>query len=110
MTRATPPASYMSDAAYRPPGRMSAMSGVRSTTPAKSSSVSGIPNSDAIAGRWSAALVLPPVADTEAMAFSRDACGDDVRRADVVVDEGHDELAGPACGLVLLRVPRPGCH
>jgi hypothetical protein len=32
MTRATPPASYMSEAAYRPPGRMSAMRGVRSTT------------------------------------------------------------------------------
>ncbi len=50
---------------------MSAMSGVRSTTAAKSSSVNGIPNSAAIAGRWSAAFVLPPVADTDATAFSR---------------------------------------
>ena len=70
MTRPTPPALYMSAAAYRPPGRMSAISGVRSATSVNSSSVSVIPNSAAIAGRWSAALVLPPVADTDAIAFS----------------------------------------
>ncbi len=49
---------------------MSAMSGVRSATSVNSSRVSVIPNSAAIAGRWSAALVLPPVADTDAIAFS----------------------------------------
>ena len=70
MTRPTPPASYMSAAAYRPPGRMSAMSGVRSATAVNSSRVSVIPNSAAMAGRWSAALVLPPVAETDAIAFS----------------------------------------
>ena len=70
ITIATPPAAYMSAARYRPPGRMSAMSGVRSATSEKSSSVRAIPKSAAIAGRWSAALVLPPVADTDAIAFS----------------------------------------
>ena len=104
MTRATPPASYMSEAAYRPPGRMSAISGVRSTTAAKSSSVSGMPKSAAIAGMWRAALVLPPVADTDAMAFSSDCLVTMCDGPDVVVDEGHHELAGPARGLVLLRV------
>ena len=104
MTRATPPASYMSAAAYRPPGRMSAISGVRSTTAAKSSSVSGMPNSAAIAGRWRAALVLPPVADDGRDRVLERVAGDDVRRPDVVVDERHDQLAGPARRLVLLRV------
>ena len=60
----------MSEAADRPPGRMSASSGVRSMTAAKSDSGSDRPKSAAIAGRWSAALVLPPVADTDATAFS----------------------------------------
>ena len=110
MTRPTPPASYMSAAAYRPPGRMSAISGVRSATAVNSSSVSFMPNSAAIAGRWRAALVLPPVAETDAIAFSSGVPGDEVRRADVVVDEGHHELAGargrprPSSG------PRPGCR
>ena len=70
ITRPTPPASYMSVAVKRPPGCMSATIGVRSAISPNSSISSGIPNSWAMARRWRTALVEPPVAATEAMAFS----------------------------------------
>ena len=51
---------------------MSAMSGVRSAVSPNSSIESGMPNSCAIAGRWSTAFVEPPVAATDAIALSND--------------------------------------
>ncbi len=71
MTRATPPASWMSDAVNRPPGCMSATTGVRSATRPNSSMSSGIPNSWAIASMCRTPLVEPPVAAIEAIPFSR---------------------------------------
>ncbi len=71
-TSATPPAAYMSFACQRPQGFMSAMIGVRAEMRSKSSIVKSIPKSRAIATRWSTALVEPPVAATDATAFSND--------------------------------------
>ena len=48
---------------------------------------SGIPNSWAIASRWRTPFVEPPVAATEAIAFSSASRVTIVRRADVVADE-----------------------
>ena len=65
-----PPISCTSLAVKRPPGRRSAISGVRSNTSATSSMSKAMPASCAIAGICSAALVEPPVAATIAQAFS----------------------------------------
>ena len=65
-----PPARSTSTATYLPPGLRSAINGVRSLTVSKSSIVSGTPASRAIARRCRTALVEPPVAATQAMAFS----------------------------------------
>ena len=65
---------------------------------------SGIPNSWAIASRWRTPFVEPPVAATDAIAFSSAALRDDVRRPDVGADEVHDDLAAPAGGRVLGRI------
>ena len=65
-----PPASYMSVATKRPPGLRLATIGVRSATRSKSSSVKSMPSSRAIAIRCSTPFVEPPVAATQAAAFS----------------------------------------
>ncbi len=65
-----PPARSRSAARYWPPGRRSAMSGVRSLTVSKSSMVSGTLASRASASRCRTAFVEPPVAATPAIAFS----------------------------------------
>ena len=62
----------MSFACQRPHGFMSAMIGVRAEIRSKSSIVKSIPKSRAIATRWSTPFVEPPVAATEATAFSND--------------------------------------
>ena len=62
----------MSFACQRPHGFMSAMIGVRAEMRSKSSIVKSIPKSRAIATRCSTAFVEPPVAATEATAFSND--------------------------------------
>ena len=51
---------------------MSATIGVRAETRSKSSIVKSIPKSRAIATRWRTAFVEPPVAATDATAFSND--------------------------------------
>ena len=56
----------------RPHGFMSATIGVCAEIRSKSSIVNSIPKSRAIATRWSTAFVDPPVAATEATAFSND--------------------------------------
>ena len=65
-----PPASYMSVATNRPPGLRLATIGVRAATRSKSSSVNSMPSSRAIAIRCSTPFVEPPVAATQAAAFS----------------------------------------
>ena len=62
----------MSFACQRPHGFMSAMIGVRAEIRSKSSIVKSMPKSRAIATRWSTAFVEPPVAATDATAFSKD--------------------------------------
>ncbi len=71
-TSATPPAVYMSLACQRPHGFMSAMIGVDAEIRSKSSIVKSMPKSRAIATRWRTPFVEPPVAATEATAFSND--------------------------------------
>ena len=71
MIRATPPALWMSSATKRPPGTRSARIGVRSAISPNSSMVKGTPKLRAIARRCSRPLVDPPVAATDATAFSR---------------------------------------
>ena len=79
----------------RPPGFMSAISGVRFATRAKSSSVKRMPASCAIAGMCSAALVEPPVAATAAQAFSRLFLRDQLaRQRAAVLQQSHDGRAG----------------
>ena len=51
---------------------MSATIGVRAEIRSKSSIVNSIPKSRAMATRWRTAFVEPPVAATEATAFSND--------------------------------------
>ena len=69
-TRPMPPASYMSVATNSPPGLRLATIGVRAATRSKSSSVNSMPSSRAIAIRCSTPFVEPPVAATQAAAFS----------------------------------------
>ena len=69
-TRRVPPAACRSVATKRPPGFRSARTGTRALTRSKSSRSSGTPASRAIATRCRTALVDPPVAATDAMAFS----------------------------------------
>ena len=109
MTSPTPPASYMSAAAYRPPGPhvgdqrrpvrdlAELVERQRDAELARRSPAGG-------ARRW----CEPPVAATDAIAFSSDCRVTSRARADVVVDERHHQLAGPARGLVLAPGPRPG--
>ena len=75
-----------------------------------SSMSSGIPNSWAIASRWRTPFVEPPVAATDAIAFSIEARGDDRGRPDVAPDQVHHELAAAPGGVVLASGPRPGCR
>ena len=65
-----PPASYMSVATNCPPGLRLATIGVRAATRSKSSSPNSMPSSRAIASRCSTPFVEPPVAATQAAAFS----------------------------------------
>ena len=65
-----PPASYMSVAMNCPPGLRFATIGVRSATRSKSSSPNSMPSSRAIAIRCRTPFVEPPVAATQAAAFS----------------------------------------
>ncbi len=71
-TSATPPASNMSVATKSPPGFMLATMGVRPAIESNSSIENGMPSSEAMASRCSTPLVDPPVAATEATAFSID--------------------------------------
>ena len=79
---------------------MSATIGVRAAIAPNSSMSSAMPNSWASARRWSTPFVEPPVAATDAIAFSS-AAGHDRGRPDVVADEVHRQLAGLARRLVL---------
>ena len=69
-TSATPPASKMSVATNFPPGLRLATIGVRAAIWSNSSIENGIPSSCAIASRCRTPLVDPPVAATDAAAFS----------------------------------------
>src|SRR3954453_2347693 len=69
-TSATPPAACRSTATKRPPGLMSATTGVRSAMRSNSSIVRSMPSSWAIASRCSTPFVEPPVAAIAAAAFS----------------------------------------
>ena len=70
---AIPPAAWTSVATKRPNGFRSATIGVRAEIASKSSIVKSISSSFAIATRWRTPFVEPPVAATEAAAFSSDA-------------------------------------
>jgi hypothetical protein len=72
MITAVPPISRTSRAVKGPPGRRSAISGVRASTAATSSGSKTMPASCAIAGVCSAALVEPPVALHAVALFSAD--------------------------------------
>ena len=65
-----PPALSTSSATYLPPGRKSAMIGVRRLIASKSSIDSGTPASRASARRCRTLLVEPPVPAAAAIAFS----------------------------------------
>ena len=69
----------------------------------KSSMSSSTPASRAMASRCSTALVEPPVAQTEAIAFSNDCCGDDVARADVAPQHVHRPACRPRTATSSLR-------
>ena len=71
MTRGIPPARWRSVATYRPDGFRSHRCGVRRRIASKSSRSSGTSAARAIARRWSTAFVLPPMAITTVMAFSK---------------------------------------
>ena len=62
ITAGMPPASARSSMWYLPDGRMLATIGVVRAKRSKSSSPSGTPARPAIAGRWTTALVEPPIA------------------------------------------------
>ncbi len=47
-----------------------------------------------MAMRWRTALVLPPEAQTAAMAFSMDCAGEDLAGREAAAGEVHDEAAG----------------
>ena len=96
-----PPASSDRRRRSRPPGFMSASSGVRALIRSKSSMSSWMPASCAIASRCSTALVEPPVAATPAMAFSKACAREDVARREALAQDVHDQLAA------LRRRPRP---
>ena len=69
-TSATPPASKMSVATNLPPGLRLATIGVRAAISSNSSIENGMSSSRAIASRCSTPFVDPPVAATDAAAFS----------------------------------------
>ncbi len=96
MTTPSPPAAKRSVATKRPPGRRSARIGVRAQMASKSSISRGMPASTAIASRWSTALVEPPVAENEAIAFSKASRVAIDRGLMPVLDKPHRE---PARGL-----------
>ena len=104
MTSEIPPASYRSDAVYRPPGVMSATIGVRAAIVSNSSIESGMPIS------WAERQqVEHGVGRATGRGDGRDGVvdrrpGHDRRRPDVVPDERHRQLAGLAGRCVLRRI------
>ena len=87
-----------------------ATTGVRAAISSKSSISSGIPNSRAIARKWSTPFVDPPVAATEAIAFSIASRVTMSDGRDVVADELHHEATRLDRGGVLLPRRRQGCR
>ena len=96
MTSDMPPASYRSDGGVAAARDMSATIGVRAAIVSNSSSVSGRPNSWAIAEQVEHAVRRAARGGDRGDRVLDRGFGDDVRRPDVVADERHRELAGLA--------------
>ena len=81
---------------------------MRALMRSKSSMSSATPASRAIASRCSTALVDPPVAATDAIAFSIDVAGDDLTRPQLAADHIHRRARRLRGRPRLLRLDRPG--
>ena len=95
-------------ATNRPPGLMSATSGVSAEIVSKSSSASSMPASRAIARRCSTAFVEPPVAGDRGDRVPERRCGSGSATAACPLDQLHHELARVHGRLRLAGLPSPG--
>ena len=82
--------------------------GVAAGDPSKSSIVNWMPKSQAIATRWRTPFVEPPVATTDAAAFSNASLVTIETRRHVVADEIDDEPSALEGGLAPCRGAAPG--